>query len=125
VGSGSAAKAVTLHHSGESPAFGVADNVNYLSRLEHVNTQPLAYLELVYTVGLDFLQVAAQAAFSVVSGKGFVSPLDLAKSQLDRLVPVVGGGLDLGYDAGTGFDNCHADHNSIFPEHLAHAQFFA
>lgn len=76
-------------------------------------------------VDVELAQVPQVALLLEVAAHWLVPALCRAEAELDGIVAVPVGGLDLSDEARTGFNDCRATHMAVFIKDLHHAQLLA
>ena len=127
MGHGSTAKAMAFLQSGKTTAHGVATHIYLLSRTEGFNCEIAAKFNPIDGIDAVFLEVAqglATGFAQVTLGRTVYEFFaDVAKTNLNSGVTVVGWGFDLGDAAGTRFDQSDRNGFAFVVEELGHAQF--
>src|SRR5262245_28857140 len=126
------AKMMPLHEAGKTATLAGSDDVHYFAIREDVDQDLISGIRRFATRHASLAQNANRRR--VVTGLGemtrlrFVYPLrfdEFDEAELDGVISVLGHGLLLHHDAGTGLNNGDWNNAPIVLEQLRHSDFFA
>jgi|TARA_Y100000031_G_scaffold149813_1_gene188269 hypothetical protein len=101
---GTTGEVMAFDYAGKALTFGQSGNVNQITGLKQTGVNLLPYFEA-FGISLSELPEVLEPTHSRARrARGRPGALGLAKTKLNSIVTVSGGGFDLGYRARSGFN---------------------